>query len=512
MALVETFGRYELIARLGRGGMAEVFLARLGSGDGAKQLAIKRLLPGCGDNPRLVQRLIDEARLCVWLSHPNIVQVFDFGRCGDSYFIAMEYVDGCDLHALLNPPGKPSLQLPMEVALELCFRVVDALRHAHNCTDGEGRQLGIIHRDVSPQNILISRDGYPKLADFGVARAALEMRDQTRPGIVLGKYSYMAPEQAAGGSYDRRVDLYASGATLYQMLTGSTPFVERADRPAASPWWELPRAPSSLRSSIPPSLDALIMKAMAPRADARYSTADEMAVAVLHELAVAGGPPKPHQLRTLVAQTMRQRRGRKWLSNHTPATPRDFPLSEESLIPSEVTQVHHLHSVFDDLPVVEMIEEAEPPPPEPLVVVSPAGLAQPSSDPALARTSTDPAIITEELSLPEEVPGEPTLRVTRPRDDVTEPMPASPLPSPGVDLDPGSSRPAGVAPRGPDPPGAADAQPSVTDGPDGEHRLLARLTSAVDRLGRLDRASWVILGIAGLLMLLVGLCLGSQAR
>ena len=379
--MAEPFGCYDLVSRLGQGGMAEVFLARLGAGTAAKHLAIKRLLPGIGENPRLVQRLVDEARLCIWLLHPNIVQVFDLGRVGERYFIAMEYVDGCDLITLLRPPGLPSVQLPMEVALEICFRVLDALRYAHGCTDGQGRPLGIIHRDVSPHNILVSRDGYPKLADFGVARAALEARDATRPGTVLGKFGYMAPEQAIGEAYDRRVDLYSAGATLYQMLTGSKPFTDRASSPPEQ-WAPAPEPPSRLRPSLPRSLDALILKAMAPRPDDRFSNAEEMGAAVLQELAAVGGPPKPHQLRTLVSEAIRQRRraGRRGHASVSNVTPLDFPTHEGSLIAGEVTRVRQLHSLFSDLPELEELVE-ESPPTEPLVVVEKGGPAPPAEEP-----------------------------------------------------------------------------------------------------------------------------------
>jgi eukaryotic-like serine/threonine-protein kinase len=470
--MAERFGRYELIHPLGKGGMSEVYLARLGSGLAAKHLAIKRLLPGFGQSPRLVQRLVDEARLCIWLSHPNIVSVFDFGKVGEAYFIALEYVDGCDLQLLLNPPGKPTLQLPMEVALEIAFRVLDGLRHAHSCTDGQGRPLGIIHRDVSPQNILISRDGIPKLGDFGVARATLEARDRTVPGVVLGKLSYMPPEQALGLPCDRRVDLYAVGATLYQMLTGSRPFDDRSGQPPTR-WDLVPAPPSSLRSSMPRSLDELILRALAPRPEERFASAEQMGAAVLQELAAAGGPPKPHQLRQLVADAIHTRRtARRWLRSSSAVTPDDFTTGEESLIPGEVTQVRQLHSIYEDLPELEEIPEEPPTPAEPLVVVSSVAVRPDSTAPTLAPASAAAA-----------------------RPDSTARSLAPPLERVPSELTETSA--------------VGDTSPWVTPV---EPRWTDRLLAVMDRLRRLDLASRAILVAAGLAVLLLGLCVGRLSR
>ena len=385
--MASAFGRYRLLRQLGRGGMAEVFLARMGEGPLAKLLAIKRLLPAYSQNRRLVKRLAAEARLTVWLTHPNIVQVFDFGRIGDSYFIAMEYVDGCDLRSLILPPDNSPLQLPLEVALEIAYRVTDALRYAHNCTDASGTPLGIIHRDVSPHNVLISRDGHPKLADFGVARAVSSDRE-TQPGAVLGKFSYMAPEQARGEAYDARVDLYAAGATLYQMLTGSKPFPDRTLTDAiVSP---LPAPPSSLRPSIPPALDQLVLRALEPRPDRRFPSAADMGDALLEQLQALGGPPKPHQICRLVEESLRLRDAARRRADETGnqgrqrATLNDIDPGEDSLIGAEVTRVQrHFFppglqprpSVEDSLPSTDLMNA-------PTLVPPPAGEDPDTVEPA----------------------------------------------------------------------------------------------------------------------------------
>ncbi len=444
--LPESFGPYQLIARLGIGGMAEVFLARVGEGAGAKHLAIKRLLPRYCHSPRLVQRLADEARVCVWLRHPNIVQVFDFGRIGDAYFMAMEYVDGCDLHALLSPAGKLAQPLPIDLSLELGVQIVDALRCAHTCTDREGKPLQIVHRDVSPHNVLISRDGHPKLADFGVARAALELRDKTLPGEVLGKASYMAPEQAAGRPCDLRVDLYATGATLYQMLTGAKPFPNRSNDPAS--WERLPPPPSSLRPGLPPLVDELVLRALAPRREDRYASADEMGLAIMKALAASGGQPRPDRLATLVAEALRGGPPAREVVA-VRAAPPDIPIEEVSLIPGEVT----LLRTAQDLPITA------PPIPEP--------------DRRPPSTGDDTT-------------------VTAPR--------ASSVSAPGAVSAPRALS----APRG-------DAEPSLSTArwrPPQEHE--GRPPSLLERLlrGQLDRASWLLLVLIGLAMLLLGVCVG----
>lgn len=388
-----SFGRYQLVQPLGRGGMAEVFLARLGDGAVAKLLAIKRLLPAYSQNKRLVHRLAAEARLTVWLTHPNIVQVFDFGKIGDSYFIAMEFVDGCDLRSLIQPTESIAIQLPMEVALDLGYRILDALRYAHGCTDAAGNPLGIIHRDVSPHNVLISRDGHPKLADFGVARV-VSSDHHTQPGAVLGKFSYMAPEQARGESYDARVDVYAAGATLYQMLTGTKPFPERTLAQVMAGGW--PDPPSSRRPSIERSLDELVMRALAPTPGERFASAAQMADALLEQLRVVGGPPRPHQVCALVEETLQQRRKLRRRANGDPrgVTLSDIVAGEDSLIGAEVTQVqqHFLSRILTNPEIVPPTAE-DSVSLEPEVAAPPKALTPPEAlTPELASEQTQPPL------------------------------------------------------------------------------------------------------------------------
>ncbi|MFH1132341.1 MAG: serine/threonine-protein kinase, partial [Pseudomonadota bacterium] len=271
----ERFGRYALIRRLGYGGMAEVFLARVSSFGGfEKHLAIKRLLPYCTQDQSIVDLLADEAKITVRLTHPNIVQVFDFGKVEDSYFIAMEYIDGLDLKSLIRIDEQTSAPLPFDVALYVTISVLEALEFAHNQTDLDGTPLGIIHRDVSPHNVLISRHGQVKLSDFGVARAAIS-RHVSFVGDIRGKFSYMPPEQLFGVNIDRRVDIFAVGAILYELIVGRSPY---RSANAADQIKQLSQGippPSVKKKGIHPKFDQTVLRALEKDPERRFQTASE---------------------------------------------------------------------------------------------------------------------------------------------------------------------------------------------------------------------------------------------
>jgi serine/threonine protein kinase len=223
-AALEVFGRYRLLDRVAIGGMAEVFLARTSSIDGFdKDLIIKRIRPELTRDETFVSMFIDEARVSIALSHPNVVQVFDFGAVptddGTSYYLAMEYVNGCDLGALLQLDEFDAKGLPPEVALYVVGQVCRGLDYAHNLRNRRGDALHVIHRDISPRNVLLSYDGGVKVADFGIAKTKNRI-SQTQPGMVLGKLVYMAPEHALGQEIDARADIFAAGAVLWELLTG----------------------------------------------------------------------------------------------------------------------------------------------------------------------------------------------------------------------------------------------------------------------------------------------------
>jgi class 3 adenylate cyclase/tetratricopeptide (TPR) repeat protein len=223
------FGRYQLLERIAAGGMAEVFLARSFGVEGfEKRLVIKRILPELAQNPRFVNMFVHEAKLSVCLNHPNIVQVFDLGKVGDDPYMAMELIQGRDLTQVLRVLRRNGERLPIPIAVTVAAAVARGLAYAHARTGSDGRPLHIVHRDVSPHNIMLSYEGDVKLVDFGIARlvgdAALAGGDAKRPGG--GKFAYMSPEQAAGRAVDSRSDLFSLGVVLFEMLAGRRLFAD----------------------------------------------------------------------------------------------------------------------------------------------------------------------------------------------------------------------------------------------------------------------------------------------
>jgi serine/threonine-protein kinase len=272
----ETFGRYELLERIGIGGMAEVFKAvHRGVAGFQRLVAIKRILPSIAADAEIIRMFIDEAKLAVQLSHPNIAQIFDLGREGDDYFIAMEYVAGHSLKTLLERWGARGRRLPVAAVSHLVMQVADALHHAHFAQDPIGRPLGIIHRDVSPANILLSFGGEVKVIDFGLAKAANRV-SQTRDGIVKGKLAYLSPEQAQGVAIDRRSDLFSLGICTWEMLTGRRAFLGENDRATVLAIRRGVVDPPSRFAEVPPELERIVMRALAPDREQRYRTALEI--------------------------------------------------------------------------------------------------------------------------------------------------------------------------------------------------------------------------------------------
>ena len=284
----QAFGRYRLLERLGEGGMAEVFKAKSFGVEGfEKVLVIKRILPQLAVHAKFVDMFVHEAKLAVRLSHANIVQVFDLGRVdhasGDptSYFIAMEYVPGLDLATLLARCRKQKIALPLGMAAFITAEVAKALDHAHRRRDEQSRPLGIVHRDISPQNILLSWEGEVKVTDFGIAKAKDSIIDEeesdARPGRVRGKLAYMSPEQAQAQRLDGRSDVFSLGTVLYEMIAGSNPFVaptqfETLRRVQASEYPPL----EILRTDTPKPLVEIVGKMLAKQADDRFSDAGKL--------------------------------------------------------------------------------------------------------------------------------------------------------------------------------------------------------------------------------------------
>ncbi len=233
MDLPRRFGKYELLDHVATGGMAEVFRARSFGVEGfERQICIKRILPGLSHDPRFVSMFVKEARICSGLTHPNIVQIYELGRVGEDHYMAMEYVHGRDLGRILRTMRRTRVQMPVEVAVHVVVEALRGLGCAHRLTDPSGHTLGVIHRDISPHNILVGFEGETKVFDFGVAQLGPSERKGLRGG---GKRAYMAPEQAQGGPVDLRIDLYAMGVVLYELLSGKRPVPVSPDAQPTAP-------------------------------------------------------------------------------------------------------------------------------------------------------------------------------------------------------------------------------------------------------------------------------------
>ncbi|MDQ3031291.1 MAG: serine/threonine protein kinase [Myxococcota bacterium] len=270
-------GRYVLLERIGMGGMAEVFRATSRGAEGFERpIAIKRILPHLSEDQDFIKMFVDEAKIAVQLQHPNIVQIFDLGRDDREYFIAMEYVHGKDLRALLDRVEKSGQRIPISVAVHLGMKICEALHHAHFATGHAGQLLAVVHRDVTPQNILLSYDGEVKVTDFGLAKAA-GRATQTQSGVVKGKLAYMAPEGFAGIPVDHRSDVFGVGILLWEMLAGMRLFLGRTDLETVENA-QAARVPSlrSIDPTIPAEIDAIVLRALARDRDHRHQTAEEL--------------------------------------------------------------------------------------------------------------------------------------------------------------------------------------------------------------------------------------------
>ena len=266
------FGDYTLLKKLATGGMGEVFLARQEQGAGFERyVAIKRILPELSGDDDFVKMFLDEARLAARLNHPNVVQIYDLGICGEQYYIAMEFLEGRDLRRIMGRLGSQDRALPGAHAVQIVHGAAEGLHYAHELKDAYGDPLKIIHRDVSPQNIFISFHGTIKVLDFGIAKA--EARSvRTRTGGLKGKYPYLSPEQVRGDEIDRRSDVFSIGTVLWEITVGRRLFKRENDLLTlqAVLACEVPR-PSELMNNYPPELEAIVMKSLASDPDKRYA-------------------------------------------------------------------------------------------------------------------------------------------------------------------------------------------------------------------------------------------------
>lgn len=271
------FGKYSLLNRIAVGGMAEVFLARQEGLEGfEKTICIKRIRPHLSSQPNFVQMFLNEAKLAAQLNHPNIVQIYDLGRVNDSYFIAMEYISGRDMSRIIPKAEKAGISFPMIYALRIASNVCEGLYFAHTKGDAYGNPLNIVHRDITPENILVSFSGTVKIVDFGIAKANTQL-EQTRAGEIKGKLSYMSPEQCMGHQLDARSDIFSFGSVIYEWITGYKLFTgenEMAILKSIIDGKIYP--PSYFKEDVPEAVERILMKALEKDKNKRYQSAWEM--------------------------------------------------------------------------------------------------------------------------------------------------------------------------------------------------------------------------------------------
>ncbi len=289
-----SFGRYQLLEKIAAGGMAEVYKARMRGEEGFEKIvAIKRILPHMADNDDFITMFIDEAKLAAQLTHNNIIHIYDLGKEDAYHYIAMEYVEGKDLRSILKQGSEKGFPLPVELALFVASKVANALDYAHRRMGMDGKELNLVHRDVSPQNVLISFEGDIKLCDFGIAKAATKVQ-QTQAGALKGKLQYMSPEQAWGKKVDRRTDIFSLGVVLYEMLTGERLFSGDTDLTILEQVRDARSTPPSAKNGdVPSKVDQIVLKALAKNPQDRYQNASEMERdinSVLYSFQPAPGP------------------------------------------------------------------------------------------------------------------------------------------------------------------------------------------------------------------------------
>jgi eukaryotic-like serine/threonine-protein kinase len=274
-------GRYHLLDRIAFGGMAEIYRAKTFDGDGhAHLVAVKRILGHLAQDADFIQMLVDEAKVASLVKHANIARVYELARVNDEYFIAMEFVDGKDLRTILERSRREKVPIPAQHAAFIGSEVALALHAAHAIRDGAGKAIDLVHRDVSPSNVICAYTGEVKLCDFGIAKTTMS-RVKTKTGIIKGKIKYMSPEQALGRKLDHRSDIFSLGSVLYEMLTRTPPFHAPNEMELILKVRDAKVKPvRQLAPETPPALAAIVERALARPRDDRFQTGEELAAAL----------------------------------------------------------------------------------------------------------------------------------------------------------------------------------------------------------------------------------------
>ena len=358
--------RYRVLKRLASGGMAEVFVAENAGIEGfKKQVAIKRVLPQLSKNEQFVAMFLDEARLSAHLSHSNVVSVFDIGVGDDAYFIVMEYVDGADLKTVVEHHRKLGRTMPVEIASFVAAKMCQGLAYAHEL-EADGKHLQIIHRDITPANVLITRYGEVKIVDFGLAKASSQLAESDA-GVIKGKFGYLAPETVREQPVDKRVDIFALGIILWEMLAGRRLFLGETDFATV----RLVRDAVIPKLQIPAELDRILTRTLARESGARYGSARDLGRDLTRFLFHYGRPVSEDDVSALVQTAVgapaRTLDGIQNIADLIDMTLLEFKsLGKESHPPSMMPEPMSFltpASSGDDLPLSGLADELEPPDP-----------------------------------------------------------------------------------------------------------------------------------------------------
>jgi len=351
---------YEILGLIGRGGMAEIYKAKKKGVKGfEKIIALKKILSGYGTDAKYIEMFVDEAKIAAELSHPNIVQIHDLGKKDDYYFIAMEYVSGKDLRVILQKLARENTLMPEPIAIYLAIKVLSALNYAHTARNSSGKKLDIVHRDISPPNILVSYEGNIKLTDFGVSKASIKMH-QTLAGALKGKLLYMSPEQAKGEGYiDFRSDLYSVGIILFELITGEKLFLGSSEIGTLKKVQEgAVIKPSQIKKDIEPELETIILKALNKEMTRRYQGAADMikdleAYMKHHYNAV----PEPSHIAHFITNLFKKEIKEENIEINPGSIP--YPLTKK--IKKEVKAIEEVQEeTIPELPEEDLLEEFPP--------------------------------------------------------------------------------------------------------------------------------------------------------
>ena len=425
-----TFGKYQIIGRIAVGGMAEIYKARLNGIGGFQRLyAIKRILPHLSSQPEFVDMLVDEARIAGLLSHANIVHTVDFGKIDDAYYIAMEYVDGADLGRVMRRCREKEITIPVPHAVFICVEMLKGLEYAHTRQVMRGNQpvsLDIVHRDMSPANVLVGFQGEVKLTDFGIAKASVKALE-TISGIVKGRFDYLSPEQAAGRPADQRSDLFATGVVLAEMLTGRHPFTRAREADTLTAVRDGRFEPlHTVNPDVPSTLSALVARSLTPDPDNRFQSATEMKEA-LHGFFLDAGFMLSHAALGSFVRELFPREDDDAPQRPTPPqraiAPDEIDLLDDlpDLPDGGISDFSEAATVVRDLEELELDEPAafgdahtmiRPDP-----TAEPPGVTSPRVEPAIARAEPTPPRLHKpraEQTPPRPTPAPPTADTARP--------------------------------------------------------------------------------------------------